>query len=159
MTRKVHDKNREVWEVKPDKEKGEETWIDTMLNLYSQGLSDIEVLAEMRVPKRKFEEYMKSKDFREIVETGRMLSEAYWLKMGRVGAQSKGSVDSAIWSFNMQNRFGWASKQDTRAATVEVSDISLEEMRRVVASALPNLINDPRINQHLLEQAEERDET
>ena len=134
-------------------------WIDQMLDMYKDGYSDVEVIKELNMPKWRFEELMTIPEFREVVETGRLYSEAYWTKMGRVGAAAKGTVDAAIWKHNMDNRFGWADKSDTRAATVTVDNLSVDQMKQLVAQALPKLINDPEIGKALLEQSKQPEVT
>ena len=80
---------------------------------YAEGYSDVEVMRLMRVTKARFYELMaESDDFREFVEMGRVLSEAWWMEQGRTNLKPKQGerFDTALFTFMTKNRFGWSEK-------------------------------------------------
>lgn len=48
--------------------------------------------------------------FAEAVTLGRELSEAWWLRFGRLAASGSVAVNPGVWVFNMKNRFGWRDR-------------------------------------------------
>lgn len=49
--------------------------------------------------------------FAQAIELGRELSEAWWLRWGRLAMMRKvPSGPTAYWIFNMKNRFGWRDR-------------------------------------------------
>jgi len=93
---------------------GGEHWADKLVRLYSEGASDVEVCAELKLSNRQF--LSKERDdpvFAELVEFGRLASKAWWMQIGRKAAKL-GSPAQAFnfWSANMKNRFGWNDKTE-----------------------------------------------
>ena len=55
----------------------------------------------------------KKYDFwQEAYNLGKVKSEAWWLKIGRIGTTGKIKANGYIWRLNMQNRFGWYEKKE-----------------------------------------------
>ena len=115
------------------KEKPE--WIEKLLSLYSQGMSDVEVCKELEITRTQFDSYCAEVPaFAALVERGRDYSEAWWLEQGRVNLKNRDFV-TALWQFNVVNRLGWSSK---REAAVEKHE-NLDKLRDELRKALPDL--------------------
>lgn len=50
--------------------------------------------------------------FSETVRHCKMLSIAWWEKLGRAGAIGQTPIQPTTWIFNMKNRAGWTDRQD-----------------------------------------------
>jgi len=80
--------------------------------MFANGESIVEVAQALGISKRCFYDWQeKHTEFKEAVEAGLSLSEAWWLKLGRAGAMGKVQVNSAVWIFNMKNRHKWTDRQ------------------------------------------------
>ncbi len=92
-------------------------WHDQILTLYNQGASDIEIKALISKWRGKFsndlwDRLMKEdEEFSETISRGKLLSEAWWHKRGRINL---GNADfrHQLWYMNMKNRFGWTDKTE-----------------------------------------------
>lgn len=100
-------------------------WRDTMLQLASQGYSDVEIRAALCYVDHE-DDYGKYRSFsiqrwnrlqdrvEEFAVTYkicRVLCEAWWMMKGRRGIDST-YFNTAVWFINMKNRFGWKDKQE-----------------------------------------------
>lgn len=104
----------------------EEGWVEKMLRLYSEGMTDVEVCKEMQITRRKFEEYCSnSPEFKAIVEAGRDYAEAFWVSQPRKNLQNKNFMTEA-WKFYMANRYAWGTKQEVKE---KLSDYDLDKIR------------------------------
>lgn len=92
-------------------------WEATVLELYQQGASDVEIKAQIiewrgSISNSLWNRWMKEeKKFSTTVKRGRILSAAWWEKKGRLNIDSK-EFNSGLWFMNMKNRFGWADKKE-----------------------------------------------
>lgn len=92
-----------------------ENWYDEVLNLYSEGGSDVEVKALIYGWRKSFsndlwERWIKEEvQFSETIKIGRLLSEAWWSKSGRKNLENK-DFSYTGWYMNMKNRFGWTDR-------------------------------------------------
>ena len=88
------------------------TWLDVVVDKYSEGGTDEEVIAKLRITKKVFGQLLKDDLlFYEVVQHGRMCAYAWWLACARDNLLTKG-FNTSLWSFWMKNRFSWADKQD-----------------------------------------------
>lgn len=88
-----------------------------LLDLYSEGASDVEIARAMKVTIAKFYRLCEEvPDFAEFVERGRTLAQAWWYEQGRTNLWRK-DFNIALYNFNMKNRHGWADKVDTNDTT------------------------------------------
>jgi hypothetical protein len=96
--------------------------------LYNEGASDVEVMKLLEITKPRFTQMMRDSDaFREFVELGRVLQEAWWHEQSRKGVWSK-EFNSSVFNFVMKNRYGWAEKiQNT--ADLPAKNMSQDELQ------------------------------
>lgn len=92
-------------------------WADekalTLAKMYQNGESLAEVCAELDICKESYYKACEiSKAFSDSDKKGKILSEAWWTKLGRAGSAGKVNIQPATWCFNMKNRFGWRDKQE-----------------------------------------------
>ena len=97
--------------------------LETMMQLYEEGGSDKEVMKLLRILPKDFEKKLKTdKDFANLIEYGRVASEAWWLKLGRKCASNKGSGEYSFWALNMDHRFGWKKSSNLTVEEKEQED-------------------------------------
>jgi hypothetical protein len=112
-------------------------WYDDILELYSQGASDVEIrvlIYEKTNKKIKcsydlWERWLSEEpEFSETIKMGKQISEAWWTKTGRINLDSE-RFSYTGWYMNMKNRFGWADniKQDHTTQGEKVGSIDLSK--------------------------------
>jgi hypothetical protein len=101
-------------------------WGKEALSLYEEGAGDVEIKALIYKKLGRFSNdlwdrwLLESKEFSEIIGAGRLLSQAWWERMGRKNLHDhidKGSgskFNDRLWFRNMQNRFrsSWKDNWD-----------------------------------------------
>jgi hypothetical protein len=95
-------------------------WYNDILELYEQGAADVEIRAlifkkckgKTKASYTLWERWIKEEEeFSETIKAGRLLSEAWWNKNGRINLDNK-EFNYTGWYMNMKNRFGWRDKTD-----------------------------------------------
>jgi hypothetical protein len=90
-------------------------WQNEVIELYSAGASDVEVKALIYEIRGSFSNDLWDRwlidepEFSETIKVGKMLSEAWWAKSGRVNLKDK-DFSYTGWYMNMKNRFGWSDR-------------------------------------------------
>lgn len=109
------------------------SWSQSVIDLYTNGGSDAEVAAFLRVTIKVFYKQMEDNAaFRELVEFGRTLSQAWWESQFRKNVNNK-NFNSTLLTFYMKNKHGWADKVESSSTTDNVN-VNLDELRtRAVA--------------------------
>lgn len=111
-------------------------WETTIGTAYLKGAADVEVRAELRITRKFWDILMTDPDtaeFREIVEFGRMLSQAWWLGQARTNLQNK-QFNAPLWYMVMKNQFGWSDK--TTTTTKDSNDMTSDELEERITAAL-----------------------
>lgn len=112
-------------------------WLAKMIPLYQEGRSDVEVCKELGITLKYFEGlYTSHPKFKELVDRGRDYAQAWWYEQGRKNLDNK-SFMTELWKFNMANRHGWATKNDTKNLTPEA--VNLDKVREEFKTILPEL--------------------
>lgn len=115
------------------------TWVETIINTYTEGASDVEVCAEIKVSLAKFNDRYKSDmNFKELVDFGRLLSHAWWMRQARLAIRDK-TFNTAMWQFVMKNRFGWADKTEN-VERLPDGMVDLDSLKAKMEQMLPQMI-------------------
>ena len=117
MTKNVGGRPLKILEIWNDKIKQQ------VLQLYKEGASDIEIVALLQISRETFYDWLKKDDekddeifksFSDTIKTGKILSQCWWEKHGRVQLENK-DFNNTLWFMNVKNRFSkdWRDKQET----------------------------------------------
>lgn len=88
--------------------------VDRVPAMFEEGESIAEVCMELGVSKDAFNKWReKYPEFNAAVKDGLARSEAWWIKLGRLGGSGLVKIQPATWVFNMKNRFDWRDKTET----------------------------------------------
>lgn len=104
-------------------------WERKITEAYDSGASDKEVMAIISKMKGGFSKgqwdawLREQPRFAEVVENGRILSQAWWEKKGK--SVSDRSFNSVLWYMNMKNRFGWSDEKGKDTAPIKI-DMKIE---------------------------------
>lgn len=99
-----------------------------MIDLYTNGGSDAEVAASLRVTiKALYKQMDDNPAFKELVEFGRTLSQAWWESQFRKNVANK-NFNATLLTFYMKNKHGWADKVESSSTSDNVN-VNLDELR------------------------------
>lgn len=111
-----------------------------IIDLYSQGYTDIEVIKAMGITRKQFErEYQVNKIFRDIVDRGRDYCEAWHYEQSRTKLGDK-DFNVSLYSKRMDNVFGWSTKVETKNANIN-AEINSEDVAARLSALLPNVMH------------------
>jgi AraC-like DNA-binding protein len=112
-----------------------------IIDLYSEGYTDIEVCRAMGITRRQFEKMVATNPhFRDIVERGRDYAEAWNLEQSRLNLNNR---DFSVPLFNarMQNLFNWSQKTDQNTKSLNINEsVTREELIERLRSHIPELL-------------------
>ena len=87
-------------------------WKETILAIAAEGGSAVEIRVALGISQSLWERFIaESDDFSVTVKTAHDACQTWWEKNGRKLAVDGGG-NSAIYIFNMKNRFGWRDKAE-----------------------------------------------
>jgi hypothetical protein len=124
-----------------------EGWEGQLINMYSSGAADVEVMAWIAMVRGSFSRDLwrrwlnEESVFSDIIEMGRMLSEAWWSKLGRENVKNN-QFNSIMFIWRTRNQFGWNDKGEVKTIETPISEIDYTkistESLRELASAIKN---------------------
>lgn len=101
------------------------TWRKQMLAIAADGGSQTEARVALGIGTSAWYTLTEdSAEFREAVKEAEAISAVWWEKSGRKLA-IEGGGNSAIWIFNMKNRFGWRDKPEDGDREDEPAPVSV----------------------------------
>jgi len=107
-------------------------WKDTLIALGKQGKGKVHMARALGCHRDTLYELdSRNKEFSDTLEEAMQECQIWWENVGQEGVFMGGKdnpFQSSLWSFNMANRFGWASKQEVK----EDSKQSIQYTRKVV---------------------------
>ena len=118
-----------------------QNWVETMVELYSKGYSDVEVCTSLGVSKKQFSHYINtSPAFAEIVEYGHDLAEAWAYKKNREFVESKDATANNVKALEkrMENMHGWSSKVESKNANLNLEG-DVAKLKEELNSLLPEM--------------------
>ena len=110
---------------------GTRSWAKEIKELYREGASDAEVAAHLDVTIKAYYKQMEDNiAFRQLVQMGRTLAQAFWEGLARKHIRDK-TFNSSLYSFYMKNKFQWADKTEITSQN-ENLNTNLDELRQQV---------------------------
>jgi hypothetical protein len=111
-----------------------EDWYDQIIDMYSNGADDSEIMATIYMWRGRFsydlwERWLKDEpEFSETIKMGRIIAKAWYIRLGR--EQLRNNFFPFVgWYMQMKNRFGWKDRNDV---TSDDKQIGTEEDRKVI---------------------------
>jgi hypothetical protein len=115
------------------------TWAKEVVDLYSEGASDAEVAASLKITiKEYYKQLSEQPAFNQLVEYGRTLSQAFWEKQARLNIKNK-QFNTPLWAFYMKNKYGWADKTES-VNTNDNTNMDLDAIRVKVTKDVEKFI-------------------
>jgi hypothetical protein len=111
-------------------------WETIVSKEYESGASDVEVKASLRMTSGVFDSLYNdpvTTNFRQIVDFGRMLAKAWWMRQARVGLRDK-TLNANLWYMVMKNQYGYSDK--TTVSTKDAVDLSDDELNDKLVQAV-----------------------
>lgn len=97
--------------------------------MFENGESIAEVCSQLGISHETFNVWRKEKpEFSEAVKLGIQISEAWWSRLGRLGAVGVVDIQPTTWIFNMKNRFDWKDKTETEHSGAIAGNLVIGEI-------------------------------
>jgi hypothetical protein len=110
-----------------------------MVTLYAEGRSDLAVCKEIGLSKKRFNHYYDNNpSFRELVDYGRELAQAWWEDQSRINLQNK-DFNANLYKTRMANAYGWHDKVQTDNKNVN-AEMDLARLRQELVDRLPEVM-------------------
>lgn len=104
-----------------------ECWQEKLIELGREGASDVEMRVELNISQPLWERLIKEEpQFCVTVKRARELCEAWWTKHGRHMAAGVADGNSAVYIFNMKNRFKWRDKPEEEQHTITIPKLVIQ---------------------------------
>jgi len=98
-------------------------------SMMAEGMAKVEICAELGIHYDTFLAWQSEHpEFGEAVKFGDKLSEAWWLKQGRISLKDR-DFNYTGWYMNMKNRHGWRDKQEHTGADGAALTVILKSYR------------------------------
>lgn len=82
-------------------------WKERFKEIMGNGGHMVEVMKDLGITYRTHARFMKDhEEYKEAVEEGKLLCEAWWYKTGRDNLKNKKEFDNGMWIFTMKAVFG-----------------------------------------------------
>jgi hypothetical protein len=102
---------------------------------YATGAADVEIAKLLDITINDFYRLEQEQPaFAKFLDKGRTMSQAWWYEKARKGLFTK-EFNTALWNFNMKNRFGWADKTDIQDTTNK-DPVNLDQAKSQLQAAL-----------------------
>lgn len=119
---------------------------------YAEGAADVEIAKMLDITIARFYQLCEEVPaFNAFAEKGRTLSQAWWYEKGRRNLGSK-EFNTALWNFNMKNRFGWADRVENNDVTDKEPTNrdqlmgQLQKQLKVLGAKNPELLSGANLN-------------
>jgi len=115
-------------------EKTHENWRKTLLEMFKEGASDREVCCALQLSKGAWDTLMAAQlecDFAELVDMGRLVSQAWWETQGRKNLHN-GKFQYGGWTIQMKNRFGWSEKSESSMTQLDLNSLDDAALSREI---------------------------
>ena len=134
------------------------SFCDKVIQLMANGASKKELALELGViPWTIWDWEKRHPEFHQAIKIGEMLSEAWWMREGRMNIHNK-DFNAVLYMMQMSNRFGWTRRWDINAKTEHHEKRTLEvkfDMSKLSTQTVRELLNA--MGQNLLPDWKERE--
>ena len=121
--------------MNPNLKKLPKGWEKILAEEYSNGASDVEVNASLKMTTGLWDILYNDateSEFKQVVDFGRMLAKAWWMRQARENLKSR-TFNANLWDKMMTNMYGFSSK--TTVQTKEVQEMSGDELDQRIREA------------------------
>jgi hypothetical protein len=107
-------------------------WRSIIRNEMGEGASLEEIKAKFKLYNKTYRRFLVDfPEFKEVIEEGKELSKAWWMKTGRLQLWNK-NFSYTGWYMQMKNRFGWTDRQEQTHVLDVPSRITIQKADRVI---------------------------